>query len=113
MRQQAIHFWPEVDRDDRELALSAIRCMQEIIEKQFSAFGRAPWVLVVPGEVYIKKEWEQHPFVREVFLPNCLLVGPQHTVEAVIPRFVINDDYEYLDRVITDEEFCKLRIASP
>lgn len=112
MRQESIHFRPEVDGNDRDLALTAIRCIQQIIEKQFSAFGRAPWILAVPGEVYIKKEWEQHPFIRKVFLPNCLLVGPQHTVMAVIPRFVINDAFEYPAREVTDEEFCEMRVAS-
>jgi hypothetical protein len=112
MRQEAIHFRSEVDQNDRDYALRSIKCLQEIIEKQFSAFGKGPWVFSVPGEVYLKKEWEDQPFIRKVFVPNCQHVGPRHTVEAIVPRFVVNDAFEYENREITDEEFCELRISS-
>ena len=108
-RNRALHFNPETDHNDRELALSAIHLLQEIISGQFSAFGSQPWMFIVPGESYIKKDWEENPFVKHVYLPNCVLVGPNHKVESVIPKFVINDRDEYEDRIITDEEFIDLR----
>ena len=72
MRHEAIHFRPEVDRNDRELALEAIQCLREIIRCQFSAFGPQPWFITgIPGEIYIKKNWESNPFIQKVYLRNC------------------------------------------
>jgi hypothetical protein len=110
MRVKAIHFRPEVDSNVRELALEAILCLQDIIAGQFSAFGPQPWFITsIPGEIYIKKDWENRPFIRRVYLPNCVLVGPKHRIEAIIPRVVVNDGLPYDDRQITDEEFSDLR----
>ena len=108
-RNDAIHFRPDVDNNDRALALAAIKSLTAIVEHQFAAFGLHPWFITgIPGENYIKKEWEAKPFIREVYLPNCIAVGPNHSVESVNP-FVIRDDTVYEDRDVTDEEFCSLR----
>jgi hypothetical protein len=109
MRRKAIHFRPEVDRNARELALAAIQCLREIISNQFSAFGPQPWFIKsMLGESYIKKSWENKPFIKKVYLPNCLLVGPSHQIEALFPQAVVKD-IEYEAREITDEEFSELR----
>ena len=109
MRHNAIHFRPEVDRNDRDLALQAIQCLREIISNQFSAFGSQPWFITdIPGEIYIKKSWENKPFIRKVYLPNCVIVGPKHIIEALVPQVIIKD-FEYEIREITDEEFSDLR----
>jgi len=56
-RNDAIHFRPEVDTNDRELALGAIRSLESILSNQFSAFCPQPWFITsIPGEIYIKKE---------------------------------------------------------
>jgi len=110
LRQKAIHFRPEVDRNDRVLALEAITCLREIIRNQFSAFGSQPWFITnTPGETYIKKSWENNPFIQRVYLPNCLAVGPKHRIEALFPRVVIKDSFQYEEREVTDEEFRELR----
>jgi hypothetical protein len=110
MRQTAVHFRPEVDHNDRELALEAILCLRDIVRNQFSAFGPQPWFIPgIPGESYIKKNWESNPFIREVYLPRCRLVGPKHRIEELAPEVVANDDVQYEDREITDEEFRELR----
>jgi hypothetical protein len=31
--------------------------------------------------VLLKKEFESHPFIMEIYLPNCVLVGPYHKIE--------------------------------
>jgi len=86
MCNKAIHFWPEIDHNDRVLALEAIWCLREIIRSQFSVFGPQPWFITnIPGEIYIKKSWESEPFIRRVYLPNCLAVGPKHKVVVLIP----------------------------
>jgi len=110
MRHKAVHFRPEVDRNDRALALEAIRCLREIIRNQFSAFGSQPWFITnIPGEIYIKKSWESNPFIQKVYLPNCLAVGPRHQVEALVPQIVVKDSFQYEEREVTDEEFSELR----
>ena len=71
-RNDAMHFRPEVDENDRSLALAAIRSLGSIIGNQFCAFGPQPWFITdIPGEIYIKKDWESRPFIRKVCLPNC------------------------------------------
>lgn len=110
-RNDAIHFRPEVDKEDRRLALAAIHSLGAILGNQFCAFGPQPWFITsIPGENYIKKDWESRPFIRRVYLPNCLKLGPRHRVESVVP-WVIKDDYPYESRDVTDEEFCALRVA--
>ncbi|SRR6266496_1052092 len=108
-RNDAVHFRPEVDTNDRELALGAVRSLESIVSNQFSAFGPQPWFITdIPGEIYIKKEWEKKPFVHKVYLPNCALVGPKHTIESVMP-WAVKDDYPYESIEITDEEFSSQR----
>jgi hypothetical protein len=110
LRHKAIHFRPEVDLNDRALALEAIRCLREIISNQFSAFGSQPWFITnIPGEIYIKKSWESNPFIQKVYLPNCLAVGPMHQIEALFPQVVVKDITQYEEREVTDEEFSALR----
>ncbi|MCA9124441.1 MAG: hypothetical protein H6822_33855 [Planctomycetaceae bacterium] len=112
MRNKSLHFRPEVDTNDRELALEAIKSLSSIIGTQFSAFGPQPWFIKsIPGEIYIRKASETDPFIKHVYLPNSLHVGYKHKVESVLPQFVVNDQFDYEDREITDEEFSDLRKA--
>lgn len=109
-RKQAIHFRPEIDLNDRSIALEAIRCLNEIINEQFTAWSCQPWFITgVPGEIYIKKEAEKDPFIQKVYIPNCHLVGPRHSVVSARSKFTVNDNYEYEDKEISDAEFVKLR----
>ena len=111
-RNDAIHFRPEVDENERALALAAISSLGSIIGNQFCAFGPQPWFITdIPGEIYIKKDWESRPFIRKVYLPNCVAVGPQHKIESVMP-WRVKDDFAYEERDITDKEFCSLRLAA-
>jgi hypothetical protein len=111
LRHRVIHFKPDTDHDDRPLALEALSLFGQIVSSQFAALGKHPWFLTgVPGEVYIRKEAETWPFVRRVYLPNCCLVGPYHTVEDW--TLALKDEHPYEDREITDEEFCRLRTES-
>ena len=81
--------------------------MTEIIRTQFCCTGGVPWVdWIVAGEMYVKRSMENDPFVKEIVLPNCLLVGPAHmVVEMNQGRFSVCDGYPYEDRDITDEEY--------
>jgi hypothetical protein len=109
-RNEAIHFRPEIDNNAREIALNTITIMQEIVKEQFSSVGRHPWFFWGQGEFYIKKEWENNPFVKHIYLPNCVLVGYKHRVESIGLRWVINDQFQYEENaLLTDEEFIQLR----
>lgn len=106
-RHKALHFRPETDQNPRQLASEAINCLQRIISEQFSGFGPQPWFITgIPGEIYIKKEWETRPFIQKVYLPNCVLVGYMHRIEQI----GINDDFSYEDRAISDDEYVALRL---
>ena len=109
IRRKAIHFRPETDANERPLSLSAIKTLSDIISNQFSAFGTQPWFFIVPGEIYLKKEWENNPFIKKVYLPNCANVGPYHIVESIAPQWIIRDNYKYEDTEITDDKFKELR----
>ena len=106
--KEAIHFKPAIDTNDRDIALRTIKTFQEIIEKQFGAFGTQPWFIEgVKGASYIKKEYEKFPFIRKVYLPNCVLVGPYHKLELDNGYWKVND-IEYDNKEITDREFADL-----
>jgi len=111
-RHRAIHFRPETDHNARELALEAVTRLQKIIGEQFSGFGSQPWFLTaIPGEIYIKKEWEIRPFIRKVYLPNAALVGPKHRIESIRPIQIVDPDRDNELAEVSDEEFAKLRSA--
>ena len=83
IRNRAIHFMPDTDHNDRELALEAIQTLSKVIDEQFTVFGIRPWFIPgTPGVNFIRKESEADPFVRTIYLPNCALVGPHHTLES-------------------------------
>ena len=109
IRHSAIHFNPETDENDKELALGAIKKLTNIIEGQFSGFGTQPWFITdAKGGGYIKKEYEQVPFVKYIIIPNCALVGPYHTLKLEGNRWIIIDNYDYEAKDISDEEFIEL-----
>jgi hypothetical protein len=113
IRNASIHFRQNVDTQDREIALNAIQRLQKVISFQFSGFGNQPWFMIsIPGEIYIKKEWENVPFIKEIYLPNCVLVGPYHNIVSILPKIIIKDESSYEKRDITDKEFIKLRIKA-
>jgi hypothetical protein len=110
-RHESLHFCPETDHNDGPLALSAIKCLQEIIGEQFSGFGPQPWFITgIPGEIYIKKDWINKPFIKKMYLPNGHLVGPRHRIESIIPTLKIIDAEDYESReTMSDDEFIQIR----
>jgi len=110
MRNRALHFNPETDTNDRELALAAIQKLTEIINGQFAGGGKQPWFIEGPkGAPFIKKSAEEIPFVQRIVLPNCRLVGHLHKLEHTHGgNWIVHDEHNYDDREITDEEFTEL-----
>jgi len=106
--QYAAHFNRETDTKDRELGLEAIKLFQEFIRIQFGAFGKQPWFIEgTKGAFFIKKEFENNPFVKRIYLPNCLLVGPRYEF-INSPKGLLLKDENYENKEITDAEFKEL-----
>jgi len=105
-RHRSLHFNPETDKNDRDLALQAIKTLTAIVAGQFSAAGKQPWFIMgVKGATFVKKAYEEVPFVKRIVLPSCRLVGARHTMELKHDTWIIHDDHDYGDGEITDEEF--------
>jgi len=107
-RNFALHFNPEVEMKERWFAFEAIKNFEEIVTHQFAFFGNLPWLLPAQGEFYIRKEWEQSPFIRLVYIPNSHYVGYKHVVISVIP-WTIRDAQDYPEEEVSDVEFVRLR----
>ena len=109
IRNRAIHFRPETDHNDRSLALTAIHTIKRVIDGQFSAIGVHPWFIPdSPNTAFLKKSVENDPFIRTVYIPNCVLVGPYHKLERSSSGWIVHDDFAYEEREISDEEFARL-----
>ena len=107
-RSDAVHFRLETDTKAREQALLALKTLQEIVEAQFSAVKVLPWTFQFHGETYIKKECEEEPFVRSIYLPNCGYVTPQHRVTSIFP-WTFEDQVAARNDPMTDDQFKELR----
>ena len=110
-RHSAIHFQPETDKNDRELALLALRQLSDIISSQFGALLPMPWFIPNDkGITFIRKSHETDPFVEKVYLPSCKLVGPEHQIDRREGEWIVTSDGEYEDREISDEKFISMFI---
>jgi hypothetical protein len=110
LRNRAVHMDPRSpvsEENVRDVALEAIHTLGRIIKAQFGILGFQPWFIPGPrGASYIKKSWENDPFIQLVYLPNSQLVGPLYTLEIGDDGTVtVHDDHHYEDREITDDEF--------
>ncbi len=109
IRNQSIHFNLETESDTRKIALEAIHIFQKIISYQFGFFNKAPWFFIYPGECYIKKEYERHPFVKLIYIPISPYVGYKNEIQELFPKVIIKEkNYDSVCE-ITDDEFCELR----
>ena len=110
VRNRALHFNPETERDTRDAALSALKLFHGIVENQFAAFGKTPWY--IPNDLgisFVRKAHENHPFVARVVLPSCAHVGPAHDLQRTEHGvWTAVDPAEYPERDVSDEEFIEL-----
>jgi len=79
IRTDVVHY-QEKEIDLQSISFEAIRLINSIIERLFSLEDNKEYFIYfeVPGELFIKKEAETIPIVKEFFLPNCVLVGPAY-----------------------------------
>lgn len=110
LRNRSIHFNLGTYLALREDALAAILHMRTIIEEQFATHALRPWFIPgTLGQVFIRKEYEQHPFVREYFLPRCPFVGPFFGMSYEGGHgWRFHDHPDYGDGAWTDEEFAEI-----
>jgi hypothetical protein len=105
LRHRSIHFNVSTYATLREGALAAIHHMREIIKQQFTAFGNRPWFIEgTKGHVFIKRKWEENPFIKTYYLPTCPFVGPYFAI-SFAQGLMFADHPDYGDGEWTDEEF--------
>lgn len=101
IRHRAIHFNPQTDQNDRNLALEAIQTLSNIISGQFAGFGPLPWYIPnTKGAAFLKRDSEDIPFVKRVVIPNCRLVGYLHTLELKGNTWIVHDAHDYEEREV-------------
>ncbi|MFA5240514.1 MAG: hypothetical protein WC476_12515 [Phycisphaerae bacterium] len=110
IRNASLHFNPETDTNTRQTAKEAIKKLSAIIQEQFAGFGKQPWFIPCrKGTTFVRKDWENNPFVKEIILPNCYLVGYKHKLDQKNGKWIVHDDYSYnLNEILSDEKFIEL-----
>lgn len=105
LRHRSIHFNLSTYQTLREDALAAVHHLREIIDRQFTAFGVRPWFIKgTRGHLFIKREWEENPFIKTYYLPTCPFVGPYFAI-SFADGLRFHDQPDYGDGAWTDEEF--------
>ncbi|MBO1905270.1 hypothetical protein KHP60_09860 [Microvirga sp. 3-52] len=110
IRNKSIHFHPETYSTVREDSLSAIKLVSKIIEHQFGFFKvEHEWAISgTIGAQFVSKAYEDDPFIKTFYLPQCPLVGPYYAVAFHEIGILFFDRESYSDHEISDEEFSKL-----
>ena len=107
LRNPAVHFGGLADRSEK--AHRAVELAYSITSRMF---GIGPEnFFICEGEVYIRRDRQADPVVKEFILPHCCLVGYKHKVEdrSGVPTIV--DDERYEEAQISDHDFALLRRA--
>ena len=108
LRNDSIHFNPSTYVTLRDVALSAIHHMRKIIEEQFTAFDNRPWFIEgTKGHIFIKRDWEENPFIKTYYLATCPFLGPYFAI-SFQHGLIFYDHADYGDGDWTDEEFAAL-----
>ncbi|PTQ12091.1 hypothetical protein CLG96_05855 [Sphingomonas oleivorans] len=109
LRHRSLHFNVSTYDTLKEDALAAILHMRTIIDQQFGTFGLRPWFIEgTRGQIFIRKAYEEHPFIKTYFVPHCALVGPLFGMGRIDGGMTIFDVPDYGDGDWTDEEFATM-----
>ncbi len=86
---------------------NAVKTLAKIIDLQFNYISRKDlfWVFDIPGEIWVKSDVIDKPFVKEFILPHCWLLTPFDEPTASPP---IKSKKVPL-KPLTDTEFIELR----
>jgi hypothetical protein len=106
IRHESVHYHNK-EQDLRKITIDAINNINFIADRIFGILNRKDILLLfdVPGEIYIRKEAEKIPAVREFYIPSAFLVGYKH-ITTDSQKII---DEKYVDREISDEQFVNLR----
>lgn len=104
-RNDSIHY--NIGYDFKANAHNAVVALAEIIDGQFNYEKRKDlfWVFHVLGEIFLKSEKIDDPFVKEIVLPHCALITPYSEPTADPPVRGKNTPLKPL----SDEEFMNFR----
>lgn len=106
LRHRSIHFNVSTYATLRDDALAAILHLRTIIEQQFGSFAARPWFISgTLGHCFIRKGFEDHPFIATYFIPHCPFVGPLFGMGLGDRGWEFYDRPDYGDGDWTDEEF--------
>lgn len=111
IRNDSVHFQPK-QQDLNAMAKESIELVNGIIDDIFGIRPGNKYVswCEVPGEMYLRKEYETTPFVKAFYIPAAKYVGYKHTLESTPERtYRVVDDYPYPETDVSDEEFVRLR----
>ena len=104
-RNFSIHYNENYDFEHN--CHKAIKIISQIINLQFNYIKRKDlfWVFDVPGEIWLRTEMIDNPFVKEFVLQNCVIASPYCEPFASPPTRGENIPLKPL----SDEEFIELR----
>ncbi|MBZ0135778.1 MAG: hypothetical protein K8I27_05355 [Planctomycetes bacterium] len=106
VRNRSVHFDRNLESETRERALEAILLVTKIVQTQFTELFGPPWIIPgTKGATFIARDWETNPFVRKVYLPNCVHVGPYHLLDQNEVGWFVSADKSPESGERTDEEF--------
>lgn len=110
VRNRSIHFNVKTYQRVRDDSLEAIKLLAEIISLRFGFFRKEhEWAIPgTPGAQFIGKDFENDPFLKTFYLPQCPLVGPLYAVKFIDIGVLFLDRTGYTDQEISDEEFAQL-----
>lgn len=110
IRNKSLHFNNETYVSVRDDSLEAIKIISEIISLRFGFFRKQhTWgIKGTKGAQFIKKEYENDPFIKNFYLPLCPLVGPNYAVKFIEHGTLFVDQATYPDDEITDDHFANL-----
>lgn len=106
LRSFSIHYDPKLHSNLAERAKEALSLVSEVNHLIFSAMLSEKYRIAgTKGVTFVRKDQENHPFVKTYILPHCIYVGPKHKFVNLLdypPQFT---DDEYPDVQISDEEY--------
>ncbi len=87
----------------------AVALLAEIIDKQFNYERRTDlfFVFDVPGEIFLRSDRLNDPFVKEFVIPHCALITPFCEPTAIPPFLGKNVP----QKPLSDQEFIQIRRA--
>lgn len=112
LRNESVHF-QNYAQDLSAMAKEAIELINQIISDLFEISPEKKFIswCEVPGEIYLRKDAENIPFIKAFYIPCAPLVGFKHTITSSPPAFQmqVEDGEMYENTDISDEEFVRLR----